>query len=640
MSYRLPVLPFIVFLGLGTSACAQEKTIRYFHPVFSSSVSVGVTGPRGITRALVIGAGSYQNPEIGALPFARRDAEAFAAFLKTPVGGSVAWENLFLLTNKDATLANVANALDAMTAESRQGDKIIVFVSAVAQVRERSDPALLFYDSPPAPTGAGFIALSRITSLLGEAVTRKGARVFVAIELTPTLPDIKTLERWNASESRYGLFLEKMASVPTEVADSLRATRSFGNTLMRGLLGLADTDHDEKLYVPELLSYLTTPEKKQDWAGRCTLLAFSDRNDWLCKAPSGYSREKLAAQVERAQTPILQLEVQPLDGFMAGLGDPAAQRLYEDFILTIRLGHLLTPPERCAATLLDSLLQKESLAPVHKQLQRRMAVAYQDESQQAINAYLQTSSHEMARRRKEHEHYKLYPRYLQITADLLGENHFMRPMLEVKRLYFEALAMRLDAEHNRSDSTALPVALQRLEQAVEIEPDAAFLYNEMGVIKAILRQYPEAEQYFLLALERSPTWSLPQANLSIVLKEQKRFPEAREASILAIALNPSNPDGYVKLGLVFQGMNVLDSAAIQYRRALRISPEYIDAHYNLACIQAQTGQPAAALESLRTAIKYGFNQPKHIMEDEDLKSLHGTTAFAELMTGAFPNFRR
>lgn len=640
MSHRPFVFPFLLAVGLSAGVHAQEKTIRYFHPVFSPSISVGVTGERGITRALVVGSGSYQNEEIGALPFARRDAEAFAAFLKTPAGGSVAWENLVLLTNKDATLANVANTLDAMAAESRQGDKIIVFVSAVAQVRERSDPALLFYDSPPAPTGAGFIALSRLTSLLGDAAARKGARIFLAIELTPTFADLKTLERWNASESRYGLFLEKMAAAPTGISDSLAIPRSFGNTLMRGLLGLADTDQDEKLYVPELQSYLNTPEKKQDWAGRCAFLAFSNPNDWLCKAASGYSREKLAAQIEHAQTPILQLEVQPLHGFMAGLGDPAAQRLYEDFILTIRLGHLLTPPERCAASLLDSLLQMEQLAPIHKQLQRRMAVAYQDESQQAINAYLRTSSHEMARRRKEHEHYKLYPQYLERTIALLGETHFMRPMLEVKRLYFEALAMRLDAEHHRSDSVLLPVALQRLEQAVEIEPDAAFLYNEMGVVKAMMRQYPEAEQYFLLALERSPTWSLPQANLSVVFQQQNRFAEAREASISAIALNPSNPDGYVKLGLVFQGMNVLDSAAIQYRRALRINPEYTDAHYNLACVQARNGQPAAALESLRAAIKYGFNQPLHIMEDEDLKPLHDTKAFAELMAGAFPDFRR
>jgi len=640
MLYRLSVLPFILSLGLAMSSHAQKKAIRYHDPVFSSSVLVGATGERGVTRALVVGTGSYQNEGIGTLPFARRDAEAFAAFLKTPAGGSVTWENLNLLTNKEATLANVANVLDMMVTESRQGDKIIVFISTIGQIRERSDPVLLFYDSPPAPTGAGFIALSRLTALLGKAASQKGARVFLAIEITPTLADIKTLERWNTSESRYGLFSEKMAAVPAGKTDSLASTCSFGNTLMRGLLGLADADQNEKLFVPELLSFLHTPDKKQDWAGRCAYLAFSDKSDWLCKAASGYSREKLETQAGSTQTPILQLEVQPLDGFMAGLNDPAAHRMYEDFILTIRLGQLLTPPERCAAILLDSLLRMERLAPVHKQLQRRMAVAYQDEAQQAINAYLQTRSHEMARRRKEHDHYKLYPRYLQLTSELLGEGHFMRPMLDVKRLYFEALAMRLDAEHRRADSIYLPLAMKRLEQAVAIEPDAAFLYNEMGVIHAFSGHYSEAEAHFLLALERSPTWSLPQANLSIALQQQNRFAEAREASISAIALNPSNPDGYVKLGLVFQRMHLLDSAAIQYRRALRIDPEYMDAHYNMACVQALSEQPDAALESLRAAIKYGFDQPLHILEDEDLRPLHGTRAFAELMAGAFPAFRR
>ncbi len=640
MSYRLTILPFLLFAGLGIGVHAQDTIIRYFHPVFSSSVSVGVTGEQGITRALVVGTGVFQNEDIGILPYARRDAEAFAAFLKTPAGGSVAWENLALLTNREATLANVANALDWMVAESRHGDKIIVFVSTLGQIKEYADPTLFFYDSPNAPTGAGSIALTRLTALLGEAAMRKRVRVFAAIELTPTFTNIKTLERWNTTEARNGLFLEKIATAPAGITDTVTSTRSFGNTLMRGLLGMADTDHDEKLYVPELLLYLKTPEKKQDWAGRFAYLAFSDKYDWLCKAAAGYSREKLAAQEEHAQTPILQLEVQPLDGFMATLGDPAAQRMYEDFILTIRLGHLLTPPERCAATLLDSLLRMERLAPVHKQLQRRMAVAYQDESQQAINAYLQTNSYELARRRKEHEHYKLYPQYLQRTADLLGPDHFMRPMLEVKRLYFEAVALRLDAEHNPDDSLQLPVAMQRLWGAVEIEPEAAFLYNEMGVVSAMLRHFRAAEDYFLLASERSPTWSLPHANRSVALQKQNRLAEAREASISAISHNPASPDGYVKLGLVFQKLNILDSAEIHYRRALRIDPEYMDAHYNLACVQAQKGQPASAMESLRTAIKYGFDQPAHIMADTDLKPLHDTSAFADLMAQAFPDFRR
>ncbi len=641
MLLRHFILPLFLLVGRGYCTQAQETTIRYFHPVFSPTLTGSASGERGVIRALVVGAGCFQNEDFGALPNARRDAEAFAAFLRTPAGGSVAWENLVLLTNEQATLAKVANALDWMVAESRQGDKIILFVSTYGQIRARSDAMLLFFDSPAVPADAGAMALTRLTTLLAEAAARKGARVFAAVEITPYKPTLQSLERWAGSEIRGGLFFEKMTTPVASATDSLAAGRSFGNALLRGLLGLADADYNEKVYVPELLRYLKTPEKKQDWAGRCAYIAVSDKNDWLCKAAAGQSREKLAAQEERTQTPILQLEVQPLDDLMAAHGDAAAQRMYEDFILAIRLGQLLTPPTRCAATLLDSLLQIESLAPVRRHLQRRMAVAYQDETQQAINAYLQTSAQELARRRKDHNYYKLYPQYLQRTADLLGANHFMRQLIEVKRLYFEALALRLDAQHDNADTLLLPLAMQHLWRAVQLEPEAAFLFNEMGVASSMMRHYRAAEDYLLLALERSPTWSIPHINLSLVLQQQNRLAEANEAGFTAISLGPWNPEGYVNLGVVYQKQGMLDSAAVLYLRALKIDPELPDAHYNLACVQAQQrGQADAALESLRLAIKYGFDQPEHIISDKDLKLLHGTPAFEGLIAEAFPNFRR
>ncbi|MBK9337446.1 MAG: tetratricopeptide repeat protein [Lewinellaceae bacterium] len=642
MLLRYFILPLFLFAGLGYVAQAQETTIRYFHPVFSPTLTGSASGERGVIRALVVGAGYFQNKDFGPLPNARRDAEAFAAFLKTPAGGSVTWENLVLLTNEQATLANVANALDWIVSESRQGDKIILFLSTSGHIRERSDAMLLFFDSPAAPADAGSMALARLTTLLAEAAARKGARVFAAVEITPYQPVAQSLERWTGSESRGGLFLEKMTTRAANTADSLATSgHSFGNALLRGLLGLADTDHDEKVYAPELLRYLKTPQTRPDWAGRCAYMAVSDKTDWLCKAATGQSREKLAAQEARTQTPILQLEVQPLDDFIATHGDAPAQRMYEDFILAIRLGQLLTPPTRCAATLLDSLLQIENLVPVYRHLRRRMAVAYQDETQQAINAYLQTSAKELARRRKDHDYYKLYPQYLQRTADLLGPNHFMHQMIEVKRLYFEALTLRLGAQHHPADTLHLPAAMQHLWRGVELEPEAAFLFNEMGVVSSTMQHYRAAEDYFLLALERSPAWSIPQVNLSIVLQQQNRLAEAGEAGIKAISLGPWNPDGYVNLAIVYQKQGMLDSAAVLYHRALKIDPELPGAHYNLACVQAQQrGQTAAALESLRLAIKYGFNQPEHIVSDQDLESLHGTPAFEKLIAQAFPDFRR
>ncbi|MEQ1746539.1 MAG: tetratricopeptide repeat protein [Saprospiraceae bacterium] len=639
MLSRFVVLPLLFCLGLRAGVFAQEQAIRYLRPVFSPTATIGASGERGITRALAVGIERFQNPELSSLTRARRDAEAFAAFLKTPGGGSVTWDNLALLTNEDATLARVANALDWMVAESRQGDKIIVFVSTFAVAASRSDAALLFFDSPAIVT-AGSMVVSDLLDLLNKTASRKGVRVFLALDFTLVQPDTKWVERWNESEPFGNLFCEKMAALPLAGADRLTNTYTFGNALIKGLLGLADTDRNEKVMVPELVQYLKTGQKKQEWTDRCALLAVSDANDWLCKAASEWSLDKIAAQQGHSQTPILKLEVQPLDEFMAKLGDPAVQRMYEDFILTIRLGQLLAPSSRCAAMLLDTLLQMERLAPVHQQLSRRMAVAYQDDSQQAINAYLQSSQHELTRRRRDRNIYKLYPQYLQRTADLLEPDHFMRPLIEVKRLYFEALCLRLDAERISDDTLRLPLAMQYLWRAVEIEPEAAFLYNEMGVVSDLMGHYRAAEDYFLLAQERSPTWLLPQANRSVILQKQNRLAEAREASITAIALNPSNPDGYVNLGLVFQNLNLLDSAAMQYDRALRIDPEHSGAYYNLACVHVQRGKPGEALDALGMAIKYGFDRPAYIWADKDLEPLHGEPDFVMHMGAWFPDFRK
>ena len=54
------------------------------------------------TRAVVIGISDsdYQDPGIPDLRFADRDAEAFAARLRSPEGGSIQERNLVLLTNR------------------------------------------------------------------------------------------------------------------------------------------------------------------------------------------------------------------------------------------------------------------------------------------------------------------------------------------------------------------------------------------------------------------------------------------------------------------------------------------------------------------------------------------------------------
>lgn len=628
------LLPFLWCLCATGQLPAQETVIHYFHPLLSPAITERASGVQGAIRALVVGVGQYQQTGFAALPYARRDAEAFAAFLKTPAGGSVSGNDLMLLTNETASLARVSEALDALVDGVHPGDKIVVYCTLQGQIKARGEARLLFYDSPPAPTDAGFLALSRLSSLLGEAAARNGARILLVVEIAPCNTSEKALSDWSGMEAYGSLFREKLTMPLPDSANGGQEGKTFGNTLLNGLLGMADQDYDQKVYVPELLRYLRDKDLPFTGNASCALLAFSDNTDWVCKT-SAYTREKLVGQTTPMLTPIVQLEVQPLDDFMSRHADAATRRLYEDFILTIRLGQLLEPPERCASSLLDSLLQVETLAAMHKTLQRRLAVAYQDEAQQALNAYLQANVKELTRRRKDHGLYQLYPEYLRRTIEILGPAHFMHQLLEAKRLYFEGLALRLRFDHT-ADTSLLPKALDKQRQAIALEPEAAFIYNEIGVVCFLSNQLDSAAANFRQATEFAPAWGIPHANLGAVLSRQGQSEKAIEEGVTAISLNSWSPGMYVNLGEIYQNKKDLKAAEITYRRALRIDPDFPDAHYDLACVQSLNGQQAAALESLRLALKNGFNRPEHLLADPDLQALRDTAAFQVLYTAFFP----
>jgi hypothetical protein len=70
------------------------------------------------------------------------------------------------------------------------------------------------------------------------------------------------------------------------------------------------------------------------------------------------------------------------------------------------------------------------------------------------------------------------------------------------------------------------------------------------------------------------------------------------------------------------------------REAIRLAPQYPDAHYNLACALARQGRKEEALVCLAHAIERGFNNAKHIKEDSDLESLRQNERFKKLLADA------
>ena len=92
---------FVVLMCFLSSA--QEKGASPIQSAVGSQQSTA-------TRAVVIGISDYQEPLIPDLKYADRDAEAFANWLRTPAGGHVPEENIFLLMNSQSDAFNASKS--------------------------------------------------------------------------------------------------------------------------------------------------------------------------------------------------------------------------------------------------------------------------------------------------------------------------------------------------------------------------------------------------------------------------------------------------------------------------------------------------------------------------------------------------
>lgn len=70
---------------------------------------------------------------------------------------------------------------------------------------------------------------------------------------------------------------------------------------------------------------------------------------------------------------------------------------------------------------------------------------------------------------------------------------------------------------------------------------------------------------------------------------------------------------------------------IYHQLVARILPDRPDAHFNLACVYVETGQPSAALTELETAIACGFKDAAQLQSEPRLAPLQSLPAFQELL---------
>jgi tetratricopeptide (TPR) repeat protein len=157
-------------------------------------------------------------------------------------------------------------------------------------------------------------------------------------------------------------------------------------------------------------------------------------------------------------------------------------------------------------------------------------------------------------------------------------------------------AMALDPEPNASLENTAGLLLSRagqtaeaearLRRAVELNPQFAEAYNNLGSIQASEGRISAAQASFTKAVEIDPQFSEALTNLGSTYAAQNQVQKAMQFYERAIEANPSYADAYNNLGTMHARLGNFRTATRYFQDVLRLEPRHPDAARNLE--RAQT----------------------------------------------------
>lgn len=634
------------FLIISLISCSLlSQTERGVSPVKQSTTN----NQQSTTYAVVIGISDYQNDDIPDLRFADKDAEAFVTYLKSPAGGSLPDERLKVLTNQNATTAQIAAALEWLVEVSGEDDQAIIYFSGHGDVETKTMfqlGYLLTWDSPARTYVAGAFPLSYLQAVVSTLALQNKSEVALitdacrAGKLAGTAVGGAQITNANLSK-QFANEVKILSCQPDEFSiegEQWGGGRGvFSYHLVDGLYGLADNNADGQVNLFEIGRYLEDKVSTEAAPHSQFPMTAGSRTALMAKVDVGALA--LLKEQRSKETPVLTaIDSKGFEeGILTGV-DSVWQQKYQQFVAAVDAGQLLETPtgQPAAYDLFLELSQVVELKKLHGTMQRNLAAALQDDAQQAINAYLAANPNELARRYEAESDYQRYPRYLRKAAEILGEQNFYYPYVIAKLHYFEGLQMRLDAD-NKVENTSYEKAIELQLQALAFQEYAPFVLNELGVLYTRLNLSEKAIGYYEKAIELAPEWGLPYSNYCVELFYSEQYDKAIEYGEKALGFLPEFPQMYNFLGWIHaneydwmskqnwtrQGLELskgeaLDEASvsslpqlkIKYKRTIELLERatHVDSSYaltykNLGIAYFQIGEHEKAIKSFRRAIE-------------------------------------
>ncbi len=122
-------------------------------------------------------------------------------------------------------------------------------------------------------------------------------------------------------------------------------------------------------------------------------------------------------------------------------------------------------------------------------------------------------------------------------------------------------------------------AIKAFQRAVQLHPYSAQAHFQLGIAYEIEKDWGQASDHYLLAIQHNPNWALP----------------------------------YLKLGHVRYNQGLLDAAIESFQRAIIIHPNYTDAQYQLGVTLRAANRPQESLTHIRLATEQGMGKAQALL---------------------------
>jgi tetratricopeptide (TPR) repeat protein len=155
-----------------------------------------------------------------------------------------------------------------------------------------------------------------------------------------------------------------------------------------------------------------------------------------------------------------------------------------------------------------------------------------------------------------------------------------------------------------------PEAEQDIDKAIEIAPQNAFGYVQMGNLRLVQKQYSDAAKAYQDALDRNANSTDALRGLASAYIAEKQVDKAVDVAKVQIGKSPNNSSFYALLGTVLsRNKGDLSGAEAAFEKSVGLDKQNSDALIQLCQVQAARGEIDQAIATGEQSLKANPRQP-------------------------------